>query len=67
MPALDWSVTKVTEADFPPEALAKHGIDYCRRAGVLAFKGGGKDSPARIGTPLPFRDLLIAMAQGVTN
>lgn len=63
LPELDWGVTRVTEADFPPEALAKHGIEYCRRAGVLAFKGGGKDSAPRIGTPTPFRDLLINMAR----
>lgn len=63
LPDLDWGVTKVTEADFPPEALARHGIDYCRRAGVLAFKGGGRDNTHRIGTPTPFRDLLISMAK----
>lgn len=65
LPELEWGVTKVTEKDFPPEALEKHGIDYCRRAGVLAFKGGGKDSTPRIGTPEPFRDLLITMARSV--
>ena len=43
LPELAWGVTKVTADDFPPEALAKHGLDYCRRAGVLAFKGGGLD------------------------
>ena len=65
LPELDWGVTRVTEADFPIEAIAKHGIDYCRRAGALAFKGGGKDSAPRIGTPKPFRDLLIDMARSV--
>lgn len=65
LPELDWGVTRVTEADFPPEAIAKHGIDYCRRAGVLAFKGGGKDSAPRIGTPKPFMDMLIEMARSV--
>jgi hypothetical protein len=63
LPSLDWGVSRVTEADFPPEAIARHGIDYCRRAGVLAFKGGGKDSAPRIGTPAAFRDMLLAMAQ----
>jgi hypothetical protein len=29
-------------------------------------KGGGKDSPARIGTPIQFRDLLLAIARGET-
>lgn len=36
---------------------AKH-----KRAGELAFKGGGTDAAPRIGTPEPFRDMLIAMA-----
>ena len=30
--------------------------------GEIAFKGGGTDSSARIGTPPEFRDLLITMA-----
>lgn len=63
LPKLAWGVHKVADDDFPPEAVAKHGIGYCRRAGILAFKGGGRDSSARIGTPPCFRDLLIAMAK----
>lgn len=62
LPELKWGVHKTTEADFPPEAIAKHGLKYCQRAGVLAFKGGGKNSTPRIHTPEPFRDLLIEMA-----
>jgi DNA-binding transcriptional regulator/RsmH inhibitor MraZ len=31
----------------------------------MAFKGGGKDSKARIATPPEFRDLLIGMARSV--
>lgn len=60
---LRWGVHRVRDEDFPPEALARHGRDYCRRAGLLAFKGGGRDSAARIGTPIEFRDLLISMAR----
>ena len=64
LPDLRWGVSPPpTEADFPAEAVAKHGLDYCKRAGVMAFKGGGKDSPTRIHTPPEFRDLLIAMAR----
>jgi len=53
-------------------AMEKYGRDKCRKAGLLAFKGGGKDSTARIHTPLEFRDLLIAIAltaykEGVDN
>lgn len=66
LPELRWGVSPPpTEADFPPEAVAKHGLDYCKRAGVMAFKGGGKDSPARIHTPPAFRDLLIDLARTV--
>lgn len=62
LPELRWGVRKVMDKDFPPDVLKKHGIDYCRKAGLLAFKGGGKDSAARIGTPPEFRDLLLSIA-----
>lgn len=63
LPELDWGVS---EPSFPPEAIEKHGLAYCKRAGELAFKGGGIDSSARIGTPAQFRDLLIQMAASAT-
>ncbi|MGR3783100.1 MAG: hypothetical protein ACU0DT_17780 [Albimonas sp.] len=63
LPRLRWGVHVVTEADFPAEAVARHGLAYCKRAGVLAFKGGGRDSAPRIGTPPEFRDLLIGLAR----
>jgi hypothetical protein len=62
LPALRWGISKPT---FPPEAIAKHGLAYCKRAGELAFKGGGKDNSHRIGTPSEFREVLIAMAKSV--
>ena len=66
LPELKWGVSPPpTEADFPASAIAKHGLDYCKRAGVMAFKGGGKNSAPRIHTPDPFRDMLIDMARGV--
>lgn len=63
LPELRWGVNKVKDEDFPQWAVEKHGIAYCRRAGLMAFKGGGKDSTARIATPVEFRDLLIDMAR----
>jgi hypothetical protein len=57
---LDWGIS---EPSFPPEAIEKYGLAYCKRAGELAFKGGGTDSAPRIGTPLPFRDLLLSIAR----
>lgn len=65
LPELKWGVNPVQDSDFPPEVVEKHGIDYCRRAGLMAFRGGGKNSTPRIATPEPFRDLLISMARSV--
>lgn len=62
LPELDWGHS---EPSFPPEAIEKYGLAYCKRAGELAFQGGGTDSAPRIGTPEPFRDLLISMARSV--
>ncbi len=38
---------------------------WIKRAGELAFHGGGKDSAPRISTPTAFRDVMIAMARSV--
>ena len=62
LPELRWGKS---EPSFPPEAVEKYGLAYCKRAGELAFKGGGKDNSHRIGTPTEFRDLLIGMAATV--
>lgn len=64
LPQLDWGNSP---PKFPQWAIEKHGLDYCKRAGELAFKGGGTDSAARIGTPDAFRDILISMARSVRN
>lgn len=60
LPSLEWGRS---EPVFPAWALEKYGLAKCKRAGELAFKGGGTDSAPRIGTPEPFRDMLIAMAR----
>jgi len=62
LPQLRWGIS---EPSFPPEAIAKHGLAYCKRAGELAFKGGGKDNSHRIGTPPEFRELLLSIARSV--
>lgn len=64
LPQLRWGKSEPT---FPPEAIEKYGLAYCKRAGELAFKGGGTDSSPRIGTPKEFRDLLIGMARSVVT
>lgn len=66
LPELRWGVHPVTDDMFPQDVVERHGIEYCRRAGLMAFKGGGRDSAPRIGTPPEFRDLLIAMARSVS-
>ena len=65
LPDLRWGVNKVPDDAFPADVVARRGIEYCRRAGLMAFRGGGKDSTPRIATPPEFRDLLIAMARSV--
>lgn len=62
LPELRWGRS---EPSFPQWAIDRYGMAYCKRAGELAFKGGGKDNHHRIGTPTPFRDLLISLAQSV--
>ena len=62
LPELRWGKS---EPSFPQWAIDRYGLAYCKRAGELAFKGGGKDNHHRIGTPTPFRDLLISMVQSV--
>jgi hypothetical protein len=59
LPELAWGSSA---PQFPPWAVEKYGLAYCKRAGELAFKGGGTDSAPRIGTPPAFRDLLINIA-----
>jgi hypothetical protein len=60
LPELKWGRS---EPSFPQWAVDKYGLAKCKRIGELGLKGGGKDSAPRIGTPVPFRDLLIQMAQ----
>ena len=60
LPELLWGESK---AQYPQWAIDKYGLAYCKRAGELAFKGGGKDSAARIGTPEVFRDILLQIAE----
>lgn len=59
---LDWGVS---ESRLDQKTIDRMGLKRAKRLGEVGAKGGGKDSPARIGTPLPFRDLLISMARSV--
>jgi hypothetical protein len=62
LPELRWGKSN---AVFPQWAIDKYGIAKCRRAGELAFKGGGTNSHARISTPNEFRDILLSIARSV--
>ena len=62
LPDLRWGKSEPT---FPQWALDRYGLAKCKRAGELAFKGGGKDNHHRIGTPPEFRDLLLGIARSV--
>lgn len=62
LPELLWGKS---DPVFPQWAIEKYGIKKCKRAGELAFKGGGKDSHCLISTPDEFRDILLSMARSV--
>jgi hypothetical protein len=60
LPELDWGEGPPR---IPEWAIEKYGLKRARRIGELAFRGGGVDSSPRIGTPEPFRNLLISIAR----
>lgn len=60
LPDLAWGKT---EMRLDPATVERIGIDRAKRRGEVADKGGGTDSAPRIGTPEPFRDLLISIAR----
>ena len=60
LPQLEWGRSKPS---FPAWAVEKYGLAKCKRAGELAFKGGGTDSSPRISTPPAFRELLLSIAR----
>jgi hypothetical protein len=46
-----------------PRALAKYGYEKARRIGMTAMIGGKNKTILRNATPLPFRDVLLAIAR----
>jgi hypothetical protein len=62
LPSLDWG-KGVSRLD--PAVVARLGHVRATRLGEVCAKGGGVDNPHRIGTPEPFRDLLLSMARSV--
>lgn len=64
LPELDWGIG---EPRLDPAVVERMGLKRAKRLGEMAAKGGGKDSAPRIGTPEPFRDLLIGIARSVAQ
>jgi hypothetical protein len=62
LPELDWGIG-VSRLD--PAVIERMGLARAKRLGEVGAKGGGTDSAPRIGTPAPFRELLISMARSV--
>jgi len=60
LPELDWGKG---EPRLDPAVIARMGFKRAQRLGEVGGRGGGKNSPPRIGTPAPFRDLLISIAR----
>ena len=59
-PELEWGKS---EARLDPVVVERMGLKRAKRLGEVGARGGGKDSAPRIGTPEPFRDLLLRMAR----
>ncbi len=60
LPDLNWSRG---EQRLHPVALERYGYAKARRIGMTAMVGGKDKTKIRNATPLPFRDVLIAMAR----
>lgn len=60
LPELDWGKG---EPRLDPAVIARMGLKRAKRLGEVGARGGGKDSAPRIGTPAPFRDLLLSIAR----
>jgi Rieske Fe-S protein len=64
LPELDWGIG---ESRLDATVIARMGLKRAKRLGEVGSRGGGTDSAPRIGTPEPFRDLLIGLAQLVPD
>lgn len=60
LPALDWGIG---EPRLDPAVIARMGLKRAKRLGEVGARGGGTDSAPRIGTPEPFRELLLSIAR----
>ena len=64
LPELDWGQGNQR---LHPIALERYGYAKARRIGMMAMIGGKNKTAIRNATPIPFRDLLIAIAENRTS
>lgn len=64
LPELDWGMGA---SRLHPVVIERMGLKRARRLGEVGSKGGGTNSTLRIGTPAPFRDLLLSIAQSAVK
>lgn len=60
LPELDWGIGP---SRLDPAVIERMGLARAKRLGEVGSRGGGTDSRPRIGTPEPFRDLLLSIAR----
>jgi len=60
LPELAWGIG---ERQLDPAVVERMGLKRAIRLGEVGGRGGGTDSAPRIGTPEPFRDLLLSIAR----
>jgi hypothetical protein len=60
LPELDWGIGA---SRLDPAVIERIGLKRAKRRGEVGSKGGGTDSAPRVGTPAPFRDLLLSIAR----
>jgi hypothetical protein len=60
LPSLDWGKGPPR---LDPAVIERMGLARAKRLGEVGARGGGTDSSPRIGTPGPFRDLLLSIAR----
>jgi hypothetical protein len=64
LPELNWTKG---EQRLPAWMIERYGYEKARRIGVVAMVGGKHKTRIRNATPLPFRDVLISIAQRVSQ
>lgn len=60
LPELDWGVGAPR---YDQDLIARKGLAWVKKLGEVGARGGGTDSKPRIGTPEPFRNLLLSIAR----